>query len=580
MNKQDISVDELVKLIERGELELPEMQRRYVWQAPRVRDLLDSLYRGYPSGSILVWESEKAVPTQEMAIQQASTPFMGRKLLLDGQQRLTSLAAVLRGKPVKVRGRQRPIDILFNLEHPQPSEIEVTEVVSEEEESLFEEVTLPDEENGANGGESDETNLQERLKRRRFVVASKALARLPNWVSVTEVFRSDTDVDILNKAGVTLMTDPRYARYTRRLQRLRKIRDYPYVMHVLGNDLSYVEVTEIFVRVNSLGVKLRSSDLALAQITARWPNSLKLLEKFQEECEDKWFTLDLGLLVRMMVIFATKQSKFNIVTNTGVEKFKQAWEVSKRGIEFAINFLRANADVEDESLLSSPFLIAPIAVYSQLHKNKLSDQDTRHLLYWLHVANVRGRYGRGSSESLLNEDLTILFKDGKPEDLLEPMRRQFGRLHVEAGDFVGRGDRSPLFSLAYLATKAGGAKDWFSGLELSLAHQGQAHFIQYHHIFPKSLLKKAGYEKAEINEIANMTFISGQTNRRLSDKEPAVYMKDIVKRRRREALTKHFIPADESLLKIENYRKFLEVRRELLATTINKHLQQALDDSK
>ena len=286
MNKQDISVDELVKLIERGELELPEMQRRYVWQAPRVRDLLDSLYRGYPSGSILVWESEKAVPTQEMAIQQASNPFTGRKLLLDGQQRLTSLAAVLRGKPVKVRGRQRPIDILFNLEHPQRSEIEVTEVVSDEEELLFEEETVPSEENGADEGESDETNLQERLKLRTFVVASKALAQLPNWVSVTEVFRSDSDVDVLNKAGVTLMADPRYARYTRRLQRLRKIRDYPYVMHVLGNDLSYEEVAEIFVRVNSLGVKLRSSDLALAQITARWPNSLKLLEKFQEECED------------------------------------------------------------------------------------------------------------------------------------------------------------------------------------------------------------------------------------------------------------------------------------------------------
>lgn len=575
MSKQDISVDELVKLVERGELELPEMQRRYVWQGPRVRDLLDSLYRGYPSGSILVWETSKPVPTQEMAVAQEASPFKGRKLLLDGQQRLTSLAAVVRGQQVKVRGRYKPIDILFNLDHPEGANIEVTEVVSDEEMPLFEEETSPESENGGD----EEDNIQERLKLRTFVVASKALAQLPNWVSVTDVFRSDSDAEILSKAGVTSLTDPRYALYTKRLQRLRKIKDYMYAMHVLGPELSYEEVAEIFVRVNSLGVKLRSSDLALAQITARWQNSLKLLEKFQDECEEKWFTLDFGLLVRTMTVFATQQCQFRIVANTPIEKFKQAWEVSKKGIQYAINFLRANADIEDESLLSSPLLFIPIAVFSQLHKNKLTDEESRHLLYWLHVANARGRYGRGSSETLLNEDLTILFKGrGKPSDLLEPMKRQFGRLHIEPGDIVRRGDRSPLFSLAYLATKAGGAKDWFSGLELSLAHQGRAHFIQYHHIFPKSLLKQAGYEQGEINEIANMAFISGQTNRRLSDKEPAIYMKDIVQQRGQDALKKHFIPTDPALLKIENYRRFLEVRREMLVKVINEHMTGALED--
>jgi len=585
MNKQDISIEELVGLIERGELELPEMQRRYVWQAPRVRDLLDSLYRGYPSGSILVWESQKVVPTQQMSVDQSANPFRGRKLLLDGQQRLTSLTAVLRGKAVKVRNRQKPIEILSNLEHPQGAEIEATEVVSDEDTPLFDPESPGEDEDqitDGDGEEGDEANLQERLKLRTFVVFSKALAQLPNWVSVSEVFRSDSDASILEKAGVTSFSDPRYARYTRRLQRLRKIRDYPYVMHVLGSNLSYEEVADIFVRVNSLGVKLRSSDLALAQITARWPNSLKLLEKFQEECEDRWFTLDLGTLVRMMVVFATKQCKFRVVANTPIGTLQDAWEVSKRGIEFAINFLRSNAGIEDESLLSSPFLIAPIAVYSQLKEHRLSDRDTRYLLYWLHVANVRGRYGRGSSESLLNEDLAIVFRNASPEELLEPMKRQFGRLHVESGDFVGRGDRSPLFSLAYLATKRAGAKDWYSGLDLSLGHQGQAHFIQYHHIFPKSLLKKRGYERSEINEIANMAFISGQTNRRLSDKEPADYMQNIRKERGASALEAHLVPNDESLLKVENYRAFLEARRALLTDAMNKFIGDCLpvQDSK
>src|SRR6202051_3268891 len=99
MAKAEASVEELVSMIERGELRLPEIQRQYVWRATRVRDLLDSLYRGYPSGSILMWETDEPIPTRDFAIAQENTAFAGRKLLLDGQQRLTSLTAVLNGEP-------------------------------------------------------------------------------------------------------------------------------------------------------------------------------------------------------------------------------------------------------------------------------------------------------------------------------------------------------------------------------------------------------------------------------------------------------------------------------------------------
>ncbi len=127
MQKIDTDVGKLVSMIEDGELQLPEMQRRYVWPATRVRDLLDSLYRGYPSGAILVWETDLEMPSRELAVDQARSPFKGHKLLLDGQQRLTSLTAVLRGKPVTVRDRKRGIDILFNLAHPEGL-LEVIEV--------------------------------------------------------------------------------------------------------------------------------------------------------------------------------------------------------------------------------------------------------------------------------------------------------------------------------------------------------------------------------------------------------------------------------------------------------------------
>src|SRR5438552_8619691 len=103
MGKVDTNVGELVGMIARGDLRLPELQRRYVWPATRVRDLLDSLYRGYPSGTILVWETDKSVPEKDMAIdQQPASAFQGQKLILDGQQRLTSLYAIVRGQALKI----------------------------------------------------------------------------------------------------------------------------------------------------------------------------------------------------------------------------------------------------------------------------------------------------------------------------------------------------------------------------------------------------------------------------------------------------------------------------------------------
>src|ERR1041385_8389211 len=137
MAKAEATVEELVGMIERGELRLPEMQRRYIWRSTRVRDLLDSLYRGYPSGAILLWETDEAVPLQEFAVTQSTNPYQSTRLLLDGQQRLTSLSAVIRGEAVNVRGRRRPIELVFNLKHPDDVAV-VTEVIEDgddEEES-------------------------------------------------------------------------------------------------------------------------------------------------------------------------------------------------------------------------------------------------------------------------------------------------------------------------------------------------------------------------------------------------------------------------------------------------------------
>lgn len=570
MQQQNIPIGTLVDMYKRGELRLPEIQRHYVWRATRVRDLLDSLYRGYPSGSILMWETDEPVPTRDFAIAQDATAFAGRKLLLDGQQRLTSLTAVLNGDPVKVRGRKNPITILFNLEHPDGPPNLDTEVSVDEDSPVTPDDELNDE---IEDSDDNEQTVLEKLKGRTFVVGSKSLASQPQWVSVSEVFHNTNDGEILEKAGIESLKDPRYQKYSERLKKLRAIKQYQYVVHVLERNMSYEEVTEIFVRVNSLGAKLKSSDLALAQISSRWPNLLKELEIFQEECEQSWFTIEIGQFVRGMVVMATQQCLFKTVASTSIEKLKAGWKQAQEGLRFAINFLRSNAGIEDESLLSSPMFIHVLAAVSHIKDNKLTAEEQKQLLHWLLVANARGRYSRGSTETLLNEDLAILFRGDGITGLMEPVKRQFGRLHIEAGDLAGRGVNSPLFSLAYLTLKDAGAKDWYSGLGLSLTHQGKLHFIQWHHIIPKSLLKK-NYETGEINEIANMAFITGQTNRRISNKEATAYLADVCKKQGSAALESQCVPTDSALWSTDRYREFLQIRREALAERMNAFINQ------
>lgn len=565
MAQTNIKVSELVNKVQRGELTLPEMQRRYVWPATRVRDLLDSLYRGYPSGTILVWETDEEMPTRELAVRATRTPTTSQKmLLLDGQQRVTSLSAILGGEPVHVRNRKRPIDILFNLEHPDGPPVDITEVDDNGFTADVEDVE---------DKETAERDIQEELRKHAFIVGNNKLKNDPLWVRVSDIFIKDHS-EILERVGITSLQDPRYKKYSARLQQVRNIQDYQYAMETLGKDMSYEEVTEIFVRVNSLGIKLRGSDLALAQITPKWKGFITVIEDFSKEFKsNEDYIIETGLPVRMMVVFATHQSRFKTVGKINREELEKSWKQAKNGLEYAISFLRAEG-IDKLSFLSSPFLLVPIAVYWVLKNGEaITDIERKKMLKWFYLAHMRGHYSMGSSESILDADLGVLFKGKNPDDLTQQLFLHVKKFVVDYDDLNNRGIRSPFFSMLYFVLKQNGVKDWWSGLKLSERHTGNAHTIQYHHIFPKSLLKQ--YEKKEVNEIANMAFIGGKTNRQITNKEPIQYLeKEVIAKRGEEALTSQLIPLDKKLWEITNYREFLSFRRKAIAEAINEFMKK------
>jgi hypothetical protein len=571
MSKAEATVEELVSMIERGELRLPEMQRRYVWRSPRVRDLMDSLYRGYPSGAILLWETDDEVPQQKFAVAQSANPYKSTRLLLDGQQRLTSLSAVIRGELVTVRGRKKPIELLFNLEHP-----EGLAFVTEVDENGGDEEDDDEDNEDASGGLEDAADssvdeLQKRFNQMIFVVATRKIQAMPQWVKVSDVFKVDNDAPFLRAAGVKGFDDPRYKKYSDRLSRLRAIRKYVYRMDVLDRDLSYNEVTEIFVRVNSLGAKLRSSDLALAQITAKWRKSLELFTKFQQSCKKSGFDLDLGIHLRNLMVFASGQSRFLTVGRYSASALQSAWKESCRGMEYAMNFLRSNVGISSPVLLASPFLMIVLAYFGHLRKYKINSKESARLRYWVLVANAKGRFSRGSSETLLDQDIATLRDGGKVDDLIDRLRLQVGRLDIAADELEGRNQRSALFKTMFLAFSKNGAKDWQSDLAIAFDHSGAQHRLQFHHIFPKAQLKNI-HTTREIDDIANLAFISGKTNRGILDKPPAQYLPPYIKQRGKAPFDAQAIPTQPSMLEIGSYKAFLSDRRNKIARELNEFL--------
>lgn len=567
MAKTEATVEELVSMIERRRLRLPEMQRRYVWRSTRVRDLMDSLYRGYPSGAILVWETDEPVPMQDMAVRQENNAIGSFQLLLDGQQRLTSLSAVIRGEPVEVRGRRRPIELLFNLEHPEklPFVTEVDEDGGEEEEDedSSDDLFAEDE------ADSNRDELLRRFEKMTFVVSTRKLEQHPNWVKVTEVFKSDNNKEFLKRAGIQNLEDPRYEKYADRLAKLRGIRKYSYRIDVLERTLDYDEVTEIFVRVNSLGAKLRSSDLALAQITAKWKNSLAIFQAFQTQCRQNGFDLDLGIHLKNLVAFATGQSRFLTVGSLSAEALKAAWSDACKGMDFAINFLKANAGVDSPALLSSPFLLVTLAIFGHRRAYYIRPSEATRLKFWTLLANAKGRYSRGSSETILDQDLATL-REGGADELVDRLRQQVGRLDIAPEELEGRNQRSALFKTMFLAFRAAGATDWRSQLAIALSHAG-THKLQFHHIFPKAVLK-GSYSQREADDIANLAFIGGNTNRRISDKPPGEYFPSILEKSGPAAFASQCIPVNEELLGVADYKSFLVERRKRIAKRLNEFL--------
>ena len=549
MKTNDESIRDLVKQIRDGQIQLPEIQRKYVWKPEKVRALVDSIYKGYPSGSILLWETNQDIDLRPDA---AARPVSGAlpRLLLDGQQRLKSLAAVLEGDPPGDDGSVP--EIYFNLDHPEKSSDPDTDEGEEE------------------GAGADDTVADHRV----FQLKNPAVERSANWISVTRLFKDDP-FTVLSDHGIA-HDDPNYKKFLKRAYHLHKRADeYKYHVQTLGTDTSYDEVTDIFVRLNAQGAKLRRADLALAQVTSRWPGAMRLFTAAAEKCNKMGFGVDERLLIKCLVAVATNQSNFKNVGRINVDKLKGGWEQTEQGLDFAIRFLRDTAMIETTDVLPSLSLIVPVVRLAVKSDYAFPSETRNKALRWLYAALIWGRYSRGATETILDKDLAAIRDDADPlTRMIEMVRGQAGRIEVTPDDLRGRTKQSPLFSMMYIAAKRHGAVDWGTGRDLDM--EAERGFKALHaRIFPAeavlaSLEATRGRKEALAlaNDIANTAFHSY----RAGGKAPGEYLPDIANRMGAAALTAQCVPTDPSLWTVERYEDFLAMRRELLASRINELL--------
>ena len=512
--KVDYNLSKLIHDIQMGEIGLPDIQRPFVWPNTKVRDLFDSMYRGFPVGYFLFWQSTS--PEGYKQVGADDKQLVPHLLIVDGQQRLTSLFAVITGTPiVRDNYRKEKIQIAFR--------------------------------------PADQT----------FEVADAAIRRDPEFISdISELWSGELSRakfvrSFIGRLGERRQVDEDEADHLEEvIDRVFDLQGYPFTALELSSDVDEEQVADVFVRINSAGTLLNQADFILTLMSVFWDKGRRELEEFARASRtpdegsrlyNHFLQPDPDQMLRVCVALAFRRARLQFVYSilrgkdleTGEfsavrrsEQFERLAEAQEFALdaqnwqEFFKALLRAGYRSGD-MITSKTGLLYSYALYL-IGKRDFGVDSYRLrnvIARWFFMAALTGRY-TNSPESVMEQDLARL-RDVQDADgflavldgiIGETLTGDYWTITLPGGLATTAAYSPTLFSY-YAALNMLDARVLFSKLKVSElldpATKAKRSAIERHHLFPKAYLKRLDVKSSKQNRIANMALVEWPDNAKI-----------------------------------------------------------------
>jgi hypothetical protein len=585
-------VETLLSWIKSGDIAIPEIQRPFVWNGAKVRDLIDSLYQGYPVGYIITWRN----PDVKLKNGELSA---GKKVLIDGQQRITALTAAIVGQRVLDKNyKEINIRIAFN-------------------------------------------PLEE-----KFDVLNKAYEKSPEWIDNINPIVND-EISISKAIRKYCQDNPEADEelVEERIENLKRIKTKQVGIIELDASLDIDTVTEIFIRINQKGVVLSNADFVMSKIASdeqHGGNKMrKMVDYFCRLLVDKGFikhiqdndtaftqsdyfkeikwmatgTDDLYVpdyidMLRVAFTFKFSRGKFSdlVALLSGRNFETRSYEGSIAEASYAklseglsafvnqTNYQRFVMIIKSTGLISKKLISSQnslnfaYALYLKLREDGLGEAETQgYVKRWMVMSMFIGRYS-GSAESRIDEDIKQINEKGIAAYLLQMEQAHLGPGFWDFGiinDLETSSVNNNAYNL-YLAAQVNSNTVAFLSKSMKIStlieQRGDVH-----HIFPKKYLMNNGYSQKAYNQVANFVFTEQATNIKVGMLTPKEYL-DKVKaqiqagtnsistldseRSLQENLINNDIPEIIEEASHLVYEAFLEERRKLMSNKLKVYYGQ------
>ncbi|GAB4429193.1 MAG: DUF262 domain-containing protein [Turneriella sp.] len=574
--KVDYDLNNLLSYVETGDIGLPDIQRPFVWTNAKIRDLLDSMYKGFPVGYLLFWENTGQGATRQIGLEKKAHNEP-RKLIIDGQQRLTSLYAVFKGVPVLDEDfNQRKIEIAFK-----PSEA-------------------------------------------RFEVCDAAIRRNPEWIpNVTDLWLSAKSsykvvgqfLERLSKKEE--LSEELKERISQNIERLFELQKYPFTALEISANVDEEQVADIFVRINSEGVKLTQADFILTLLSVFWEPGRRALEDFCraarnppgkdsgatpynhliEPYPDQLLRVSIALAfmrARMKSVYQILRGK-DIDTGTYSNQLReQNFAKLQNAQEQVLNLTNwhhfCSAIIgagfrSAEQISSGNSVIFAYAFYLIGRvKFKIAESDLQRLIArWFFSISLTSRYVGNAPETQMDADLNRIKAVNDAQQLVEALdhliqmslTNDFWDIALPA-KLESSSARNPELFAFIAALNRLGAPVLFSKKKviemLDPAIKTKKKSLERHHLFPRAYLERQGVtDMKKINQIANYALVEWPDNIKISDQSPAEYVPALKSAfSEEEWLEMHKVHALPIGWERMEYDAFLFERRQLMAKVIRR----------